>query len=69
MPNILTDSRPTAEATRSQYRSSVSKSGQRMSAATSIAMPSITAMKSALSSLKRSTARATSAACPGARPA
>ena len=45
-PNTRTDSRPTALATRSQYRSSVARSGARISCGTSISMPSTMARKS-----------------------
>ena len=45
-PNTRTDNRPTALATRSQYRSSVARSGARISCGTSISMPSTIARKS-----------------------
>ncbi len=67
MPNTLTDSRPTALATRSQYRSRVMWSGAITGPATSMAMPSITATKSAFSRPYCSTAVIRKAAWPGSR--
>ena len=54
-PNTRTDSRPTALATRSQYRSSVAMSGARISCGTSISMPSMMARKSSRLRPKRRT--------------
>jgi len=46
IPKTRTESRPTALATRSQYRSRVARSGARMSCSASISIPSMTARKS-----------------------